>query len=61
MFINTPMKVINPDYKEIGVVPIDLSLRSEIGIEVTGRSADEVAEAAEKLLKTKCFSAEQIS
>lgn len=61
MFVNTPMKVINPDYKEIGVVPIDLSLRSEIGIEVTGRSADEVAEAAEKLLKTKCFSAEQIS
>ena len=53
MFVNTPMKVINPDYKEIGVVPIDLSLRSEIGIEVTGRSADEVAEAAEKLLKTK--------
>lgn len=61
MFVNTPMKVINPDYKEIGVVPIDLSLRSEIGIEVTGKSADEVADAAEKLLKTKCFSAEQIS
>lgn len=61
MFVDTPMKVINPDYREIGVTPIDLSLRSEIGIEISGKSVEEVTDAAEKLLKNKCFTPEKIS
>ena len=31
LFINTPMKVMNPEYKNIGVTPINISLREEIG------------------------------
>ena len=60
MFVNTPMKVVNPDYKEIGVEPIDISIRSKIGIEVSGKDADEVYEAAQKLTHLHCISSEDI-
>ena len=32
LFINTPMKVLNPNYEKIGLTPIDISLRNEIGV-----------------------------
>ena len=32
LFIDTPMKVGNPDWEEWGIEPTDLSLRNEIGI-----------------------------
>ena len=31
LFINTPMKVMNPEYKKIGIEPIDCSIRKRIG------------------------------
>ena len=31
LFINTPMKVMNPDYDKIAEVPIDIAVRNEIG------------------------------
>ena len=31
LFINTPMKIINPNYKKIGMVPTDISFRDLIG------------------------------
>ena len=34
LFINTPMKVINPNYEKIPLVPLDLALRDEIGVSV---------------------------
>ncbi len=34
LFINTPMKIMNPEYKKIEAVPLDISLRDEIGISV---------------------------
>jgi len=32
LFINTPMKVMNPEWEKIGVEPMDLKLRDEIGV-----------------------------
>ena len=32
LFINTPMKVMNPDYRDIGLEPFDLVIRNQIGI-----------------------------
>ncbi len=58
LLVNTPMKVINPDYKDIGVEPIDISLRKKIGIEVSGKNEDEVYNAASKLINEKVVSAE---
>lgn len=34
LFINTPMKVMNPNYKKIPLVPLDISLRDEIGVSI---------------------------
>lgn len=34
MFINTPMKIMNPNYKLIKPVPLDISLRNKIGVSV---------------------------
>lgn len=31
LFINTPMKVMNPEYERISVTPLNISLREEIG------------------------------
>lgn len=48
IFIDTPMKILNPDYQLYKSVPIDISLRNEIGVSVKveelGRIADIVAE-----------------
>ena len=34
IFINTPMKIMNPNYKKIPAVPLDISLRDEIGVSI---------------------------
>ena len=34
LFINTPMKIMNPEYKLIPCVPLDISLRDEIGASI---------------------------
>lgn len=34
LFINTPMKVMNPEWEKISCVPIEISLRDKIGISV---------------------------
>ena len=31
LFIDTPMKVINPDYEQVGITPTDITLRNQIG------------------------------
>ena len=30
-FINTPMKIMNPDYKDIGIIPLDIKVRDDMG------------------------------
>lgn len=34
LYINTPMKVMNPNYEKLGVTPFDIQVRSEIGAEI---------------------------
>ena len=34
VFINTPMKVINPEWKKIGITPTDISFRDEVGVSI---------------------------
>lgn len=56
LFINTPMKVMNPDYQEIEVQPFDLIIRDKVGISVAPDQLENVAEVVEKLLGSKDFS-----
>ncbi len=61
LFVDTPMKIINPDYEEIGVVPIDITIRNMIGISVSGKNSHEVADAAEKLLSADADYSRQLT
>ena len=32
LFINTPMKILNPNYEKIGIPPLDITLRDKVGV-----------------------------
>ncbi|MCR5616983.1 MAG: membrane protein insertase YidC [Clostridiales bacterium] len=50
LFIDTPMKVMNPDYEKIDIVPKNIKLRNVIGKSVDPSKAEEVKPALEYLL-----------
>lgn len=56
LFINTPMKVVNPDYQELRTVPIDIELRDKVGISLETDQIGSVHKAVEKLLYDNRFS-----
>lgn len=58
LFINTPMKVVNPDYKELSTVPIDIELRNKVGISLEETELDRINAAVDKLLHDNRFSKE---
>ncbi|MGN0832228.1 MAG: YidC/Oxa1 family membrane protein insertase [Kiritimatiellia bacterium] len=34
LFVDTPMKVVNPEWRRLGIVPTDISFRNEVGVSV---------------------------
>lgn len=60
LFINTPMKIMNPDYEEINVVPLDLEIRDRIGISVEPNKCDTLNDVINRLLNDKAYSKEEI-
>ncbi|MBR3515840.1 MAG: membrane protein insertase YidC [Lachnospiraceae bacterium] len=56
LFINTPMKVMNPDYKEIDVVPFDIEARDQVGISVDPDRLDTLADVVMRLLTEEVYS-----
>lgn len=60
LFIDTPMKVINPDYEELSTVPIDLELRDKVGIALKEDQVPNVEKAVEQLLGSGRFSEESL-
>ena len=61
LFINTPMKVMNPDYRDIGLEPFDLVIRNQIGIALQPKETEQIADAIERLLHEPVFSKESIA
>ena len=53
VFINTPMKVVNPNYERIPAVPLDISLRDVIGVSVDVDELGGIGEVCEKLILEK--------
>jgi len=53
LFVNTPMKVMNPEYQKIDTVPLNISLRDEIGKSLDPDRLGEIADTASYLLKEK--------
>lgn len=50
IMINTPMKVLNPDYEEINVVPIDIQSRAFIGETIDVDKLDTLADAVREVM-----------
>ena len=53
IFVNTPMKIINPNYERIPAVPLDIALRDEIGISVDVSELGNIGDLCEKLIREK--------
>ena len=53
VFINTPMKIMNPNYKKYGLEPLDISLRDRVGISVDMDDLGTLPEAITGLLADK--------
>ena len=60
LFINTPMKIVNPDYKELDTVPIDIELRNKVGISLEETELDQIRMTVDKLLNDNRFSKESM-
>ena len=60
LFINTPMKIMNPDYQDISIVPFDLEVRNKIGIALEMDEIENIAIASERLIHDELFSKESI-
>ena len=61
LFINTPMKILNPDYQELKTVPIDIELRDKIGISIAPDNVEyEIVGTVNKILEDVQFSKESI-
>lgn len=53
MYINTPMKIMNPEYEKIGVVPINIFMRDSIGCSLNLDQLDRVADEATRLIEQR--------
>ena len=51
LFINTPMKVMNPEYQRIKEVPLNIRLRDKLGKNLDTDKLDKTGETVEYLLK----------
>ena len=49
LFINTPMKIMNKNYKRIPFEPINISLRKKIGIEIELDQIDSISDAVSEI------------
>ena len=61
MFINTPMKVMNPDYEELGITPFDVEARDMVGISVDVDALDTAGAAVERLLTEEIYTPEALA
>lgn len=51
LFIDTPMKIMNPEYEKIGIEPINIWMREEIGRVVKPEDMGNIAAVVEEMLK----------
>lgn len=60
LFINTPMKIMNEDYEELGITPIDIELRNKIGRSIDTDQLAALPQIVEELLNNNAFSRESL-
>ena len=50
LFVNTPMKIMNPEYEKIDVIPLNISLREEIGCSLDPDELDKLGDTVDSML-----------
>ena len=60
LFINTPMKIMNPDYEQIDVTPLNILLRTQIGKSLELNELDQVPATVDELLSRTDYYQEEI-
>jgi len=60
IFINTPMKVLNPNYKDYGLEVTDISLRDKIGVSVELSDVENIGNITSNLLDERDSYAQRI-
>ena len=53
IFINTPMKILNPGYEQFGIEALEISLRDKVGVSVDIENIDKIKGITIKLLEEK--------
>ena len=53
LYIDTPMKIMNPKWEELGIVPINISARNKTGKSLKVDELDKVNDTIKELLKDK--------
>jgi YidC/Oxa1 family membrane protein insertase len=61
LFVNTPMKVINPRWQDLDLEPLDISLRESIGRSIDVENLADIGTVARELLAQREHYREQIS
>ena len=61
IFINTPMKVLNPEYTRYQAVPALLEVRDKIGVTCAPENVAGIASTAEKMLNGALLPSEEIA
>lgn len=56
LYINTKMKVENPNYENLGIVPQEVALRNRIGVALDKNELDKTKETAKMLIGNDSFS-----
>ncbi len=61
LFINTPMKIMNPDYEEINIEPFDITIRDKVGISLNVEEMNTLHEKVETLLHDESYTKESMA
>lgn len=60
LFIDTPMKIMNPQYQEIGIVPFDIEARNLVGRSVSPDTPEQLPEIVNDLIGNQKMYIEKI-
>ena len=60
LFIDTPMKVLNPEYTRYKNQPIDITSRNVIGVSISPAELENIPAVVEDMLSQKALWAERI-
>jgi len=55
LFIDVPLKIKNQRFQELGIEPLEIALREEIGVIVSPKNLEEIPQIASDLMARKTF------